>query len=132
MHRSLSQKIFLTCIFIGWWCNDLFECLRAVRYRSIITCFHFFFLIILHTFLYIFPSIYIFKKYKQYYQTSPKKSLIIFQKSWGLPGRGYTFQKMLNFLFVFPCLMSDNNWGPLSFVCSCVMPTPIVDYDRPF
>ena len=32
-----------------------------------------FFLIILHTFLYIFPSIYIFKKYKQYYQTSPKK-----------------------------------------------------------
>ena len=130
MHRSLSQKIFLTCIFIGWWCNDLFECLRAVRYRSIITCFHFFNNII-HIFIYFF-YIYFLKNINNIIKYHVKKSLIIFQKSWGLPGRRYTFQKMLNFLFVFPCLMSDNNWGPLSFVCSCVMPTPIVDYDRPF
>ena len=73
-NASLSQKIFLTCMLIGWWYNDLCECLKThCDYIS----------------------------------------------------------KAVGWL-VFPCLMSDNNWGPLSFICSCVMPTPIVDYDRPF
>ena len=64
-NASLSQKIFLTCILIGWWYNE---------------------------------PLWMLKKLTDY------------------------ISKAAGWL-VFPCLMSDNNWGPLSFICSCLMPT---------
>ena len=104
-NASLSQKIFLTCILIGWWYNDLCECLK----NSLI----------------IFQKLWGGLYFHVWCQIIIEDPWVLFVLA-SCPPKIVSYTRHI-------CQVSHTQMGPThSTPYTSPMPTPIVDYDRLF